>query len=100
MSSPTNPNPKSEKVTAKAPDEKEVFKTLNTNKIYIPVLIGLGVAVYFFLEKVDIPIFLTGWLATLFFSSSIYFFKAFSILYEPLSSVFSLECFSPYFFST
>ncbi|PIY11344.1 MAG: TIGR00374 family protein [Flexibacter sp. CG_4_10_14_3_um_filter_32_15] len=58
MSSPTNPNPKSEKVTAKAPDEKEVFKTLNTNKIYIPVLIGLGVAVYFFLEKVDIPIFL------------------------------------------
>ncbi|WP_338768677.1 lysylphosphatidylglycerol synthase transmembrane domain-containing protein [Bernardetia sp. ABR2-2B] len=49
-------NPK--KITAKAPNEKEVFKTLNTNKIYIPVLIGLGVAIYFFLEKVDIPIFL------------------------------------------
>ncbi|AFM04911.1 hypothetical protein Fleli_2546 [Bernardetia litoralis DSM 6794] len=48
----------SEKITTKAPNEKEVFKTLNTNKIYIPVLIGLGVAVYFFLEKVDIPIFL------------------------------------------
>ncbi len=60
MSSTSNPNPKlnSKNVTAKAPDEKEVFKTLNTNKIYIPVLIGLGVAVYFFLEKVDIPIFL------------------------------------------
>ncbi len=60
MSSPTNPNsePSSKKITVKRPNEKEVYKTLNTNKIYIPVLIGLGVAVYFFLEKVDIPIFL------------------------------------------
>lgn len=63
MSSTPNPNSdpnfeNTKKVTVKAPNEKEVFKTLNTNKIYIPVLIGLGVAVYFFLEKVDIPIFL------------------------------------------
>jgi hypothetical protein len=60
MSSTSNPNSESnsKKITAKAPNEKEVFKTLNTNNIYIPVLIGLGVAVYFFLEKVDIPIFL------------------------------------------
>jgi uncharacterized protein (TIRG00374 family) len=58
MSSTPNLESNSKKVTAKAPNEKEVFKTLNTNKIYIPVLIGLGVAIYFFLEKVDIPIFL------------------------------------------
>lgn len=63
MSSTSNPHSEpnftpSKKITLKTPSEKEVFKTLNTNKIYIPVLIGLGVAVYFFLEKVDIPIFL------------------------------------------
>ena len=67
MSSTSHPNSEfnykmnkknTKKIIAKVPNEKEVFKTLNTNKIYIPVLIGLGVAVYFFLEKVDIPIFL------------------------------------------
>ena len=53
-----NPDPNFDTTKVEAPSEKEVFKTLNTNKIYIPVLIGIGVAVYFFLEKVDIPIFL------------------------------------------
>lgn len=58
MSSTSNSESNSKKITVKAPNEKDVFKTLNTNKIYIPVLIGLGVAVYFFVEKVDIPMFL------------------------------------------
>jgi uncharacterized protein (TIRG00374 family) len=58
MSSTSNSESNSKKIITKTPNEKEVYKTLNTNKIYIPVLIGLGVAVYFFVEKVDIPMFL------------------------------------------
>ncbi|WP_375559541.1 YbhN family protein [Bernardetia sp. OM2101] len=82
MSSTSNPKtdpnskPNPNKVTAKVPDEKEAFKTLNTNKIYIPVLIGLGVAVYFFVEKVDIPIFLDA----LSKSNWIWFFAALIML--------------------
>lgn len=82
MSSTSNPKadpnskPTTKKVTAKAPDEKEAFKTLNTNKIYIPVLIGLGVAVYFFLEDVDIPIFLEALIS----SNWIWFVAAFVML--------------------
>ncbi len=63
MSSTSNPktdfnSDTTKKVSVKVPNEKEIFKTLNTNNIYIPVFIGLAIAIYFFLEKVDIPIFL------------------------------------------
>ncbi|WP_291726241.1 lysylphosphatidylglycerol synthase transmembrane domain-containing protein [Bernardetia sp.] len=56
MSSTLDPK-NTQNVTAKTPDEKEVFKTLNVNKIYIPVLIGLGITVYLAAKEIDFTIF-------------------------------------------
>src|SRR5690606_41303998 len=35
-------------------DNKEIFKTLNPNKVWLPILIGLGIVFYMFYSDPDI----------------------------------------------
>jgi uncharacterized membrane protein YbhN (UPF0104 family) len=62
--------------TTTAPDEKKVRKTLNPNSIYLPILLGLGVSLYLFIEKVSLPDFLQK----LQEADWIWFFVAFLVL--------------------
>ncbi|MCC5945026.1 MAG: flippase-like domain-containing protein [Bernardetiaceae bacterium] len=58
MSKPiSKPNSAESKLEEEKKSNKKVFKTLNPNSVYIPVAIGLAVAVYLFIDKVNIDVF-------------------------------------------